>query len=143
MIWRRKTSGPGNSVTDTELVPEIEAFLQGTYQQRLELRDISVPEWVRFNALAHGSLEDLHRLAARPEVNQPSYLCCQSEKGWKVAQAVIANEMIELVAGSVSSLQRIQMRLLMPLEACLMEEKEFTALDLVIVTQSVLRLMST
>jgi hypothetical protein len=53
-----------------------------------------------------------------------------SDKAWRVAQEVIAAELVQLVMDNTQLLARIQRRVLVPLEFCLMYEEEVAPLEL-------------
>ena len=86
-----------------------EAFLLGRYAERLESRAMAVPSWAWTNALAHGSLADLRRVAEGGGASRAS------ERRWREARAYLASELLE-TAGRRGSLAEVQREVLAPLE---------------------------
>jgi hypothetical protein len=142
MYWRRKLKR-ANAITTTvdrlQLVAAAESFLAGAYEQHLRGNDQLIPGWTRLNGIAHGDLDALTGMAKTLNVHDLPSVIGHSEEAWRVAQAVIAADLVELVMGSDKLLERIQRRLLIPLEFCLMEEDQVTAFELVVMTRAALR----
>jgi hypothetical protein len=142
MHWRRKLK-LANSITSTtdrlELAAAAESFLTGAYEQHLRGNDQLIPGWTRLNGVAHGDLDVLKRMAKTLNVHELPSVAEHSDKAWRVAQAVMAADLVELVMGSTKLLERIQRRVLIPLEFCLMEEDNVTALELAALTRAALR----
>jgi hypothetical protein len=142
MYWRRKLKR-ANAITTTvdrlQLVAAAESFLAGAYEQHLRGNDQLIPGWTRLNGIAHGDLDALTGMAKTLNVHDLPSVIGHSEEAWRVAQAVIAADLVELVMGSDKLLERIQRRLLIPLEFCLMEEDQVTAFELVAMTRAALR----
>lgn len=92
-----------------ELVEESEAFLVGRYVEHLESRAAAVPVWAWTNALAHGTADDLRRVADGARADQTA------AHDWRAARAYVAAELLEATARG-TSLAETQRQLLVPLE---------------------------
>jgi hypothetical protein len=123
----------------SRLIADAEAFLSGDYANHLcRQRDI-VPGWAWLNTFAHGDLRSLRR-ARRPPVIGPSAVVSQPEaEEWGIARRVLADELLELVAGDAEMLAHLQEIVLVPLEFLLMHEDDLNAFDLVQFTRAALR----
>jgi hypothetical protein len=135
----KKASSMTTSADSLQVAAAAECFLTGTYEQHLRENDQPIPGWTRLNGVAHGDLEALNRMAKTLNVHDLWSVTEHSEKAWIVAQAVLAAELVDLVKGSTQLLERIQWRVLIPLEFCLMEEDKITSLELVVMTRAALR----
>jgi hypothetical protein len=137
---KRLTVIPSTTRDGYRLVAGAKSFLAGGYELHLYEHDENIPGWTRLNCLAHGTLGRLGRMARGANIRVIPFLCeMDSETAWKVAQSVIAADVIELVMGSAKLLQRLQSRLLIPLEFFLMDEDNVTPLEMVVVARSLLR----
>ena len=120
------------------LIADAEAFLSGDYANHLcRQRDI-VPGWAWLNTFAHGDLRSLRR-ARRPQVIGPSAAVSPPAEEWGIARQVLADELLELVAGDSEMLAHLQEIVLVPLEFLLMHEEDLTAFELVQFTRAALR----
>jgi hypothetical protein len=70
----------------------------------------------------------------------PSAVVSQPEaEEWGIARRVLADELLELVAGDAEMLAHLQEIVLVPLEFLLMHEDDLNAFDLVQFTRAALR----
>jgi hypothetical protein len=102
-MWRRDGDRFGLALVD-----ECEAFLDGRFVEYLVEHDAPVPVWAWTNLLAHGT-EDQLRAAS----NTASGLAALEP--WLLARHYLAGEVLQL-ASSHGPLDRVQARLLIPLE---------------------------
>jgi hypothetical protein len=66
VVQRRDARDDGIGTSDSWIVEQCSAFLNGTYRELLEGRRQSVPAWALINAIAHGDCEEVRRRAAAP-----------------------------------------------------------------------------
>ena len=108
--WRRDRSP---ALAHGALADEAEAFLAGTYVERLRARGESsqILPWMRLNSIAHGPLARVAALAAEvtPQTSEDSL-------GWDEARALIARDVLELCESGQLDLARLQHAVLVPIE---------------------------
>jgi hypothetical protein len=138
-----RKSKRANTVTTApfglQLVEGAESFLAGWYEQYLRENHQIIPGWTRLNGVAHGDLDALKRMAQSLRSRDVPLITGYSDKAWSVAQAVIAEELVRLVDDIPELLERIQRRVLIPLEFYLMQEESVTALELVVLIQDLVK----
>lgn len=96
-------------VSDSWLVEQCAAFLNGTYRELLIRRGAAVPAWAWVNALAHGDEEEVRGRAAGPTAHDS----CESYVA-RLARHTLVKMRIEGV-----SLKEVQNSVLVPLELAL------------------------
>jgi hypothetical protein len=104
-MWRRDRDPEGR-----ELVADCEAFLAGSYAERLKGLGRRVPVWAWTNLLAHGTEEDLRlcRLSSGEGRSSGPGLWCP-------ARSYLAGEVLD-IGHRRPSLARLQIAVLIPLE---------------------------
>jgi hypothetical protein len=146
MRWHYKLNRPPSAATTRDarqLVTAAESFLAGRYEEYLRESHEVIPGWTRLNAVAHRDLETLNDMAQSLNIRELRMVAEHSDKAWMVAQEVIAAELVQLVMDNTQLLARIQRRVLVPLEFCLMDEEEVSPLELVVLTRAALRSRTT
>jgi hypothetical protein len=139
---RRKYDDSPVSAASCRLIDDTEAFLSGDYANHLRRRRDTVPGWARLNTFAHGDLETVRQVGHPFPATVPERLAEWSEETWKVAQRVLAKELLDLVDNDSGTLSRVQQTVLVPLELQLIHieaESGLTALKLVQFTRAALR----
>ncbi len=119
-MWRRVARArwyPGEA-----LVRECSAFLSGHLGEELEGTS-PVPAWVRLNALAHGSAEQIAALA----ICDDQFLA-PTERTWREALAFLSGEVLS-DAHSGAELEEVQRSVLVPIELALAARSERVSLD--------------
>lgn len=114
-MWR-----PDRKALAAELIADCEAFLLGSFAERLSERGAPVPVWAWTNLLAHGSEDDLRVAAAS--------LGAAGSGAWHSARARIAEELLE-TTGSGLSVADLQAAVLAPLELSLAGREEVERWD--------------
>ncbi|HEX3841553.1 MAG TPA: hypothetical protein VHU85_12230 [Acidimicrobiales bacterium] len=141
MTWFGQRNGEEQSVAaaSTRLIADAEAFLSGDYADHLSRNRESVPAWAWINAFAHGDLSRVRRarrgFGAR-ELAEPTE---GTDESWRIAQRIVADQLLEIVRGDRLTLSYVQETVLVPLELMLMYERSLTAFDMVQVTRAALR----
>lgn len=125
-MWRRRPQHPDGPAET--LVDECEALLSGRGAELVWDRGESVPVWGWVNLLAHGSVDDL-RAATREHPTED----------WIEARSYLAEELLRLVDGGLTSLESLQRDVLVPLELEAMREE---ATELVRPAQIVMRVLA-
>jgi hypothetical protein len=146
MRWHYKLNRPHATATASDarqLVAAAESFLAGRYEEYLRENHELIPGWTRLNGVAHGDLETLKDMVQSLNIRELRMVAEHSDKAWRVAQEVIAAELVQLVMDNTQLLARIQQRVLVPLEFCLMDEEELAPLELVVLTRAALRSRTT
>lgn len=115
LSWRRHRSAPRREEEPTEgarFVRECAALLDGqvAFERLAGGENPRAAEWV--NLLAHGSLEDLHRLIDMA----PASSGFPKAVEWHSAAQFLAQAVTNEVDGGALSLRRLQQTLLIPLE---------------------------
>jgi hypothetical protein len=64
VVQRRGARDDGVGTSDSWIVEQCSAFLNGTYRELLEAPRQAVPAWALINAIAHGDCEKVGRRAA-------------------------------------------------------------------------------
>lgn len=108
----------------SRLAREVEAFLSGSSAELFLARGREVPTWAYVNQVAHAEPEILWRLAAwEPVWGSRTLTPPEGPAGslsWRGAVAVLAHEILQLGGSDPSSIRRIQLDRLLPLESVLM-----------------------
>jgi hypothetical protein len=146
MRWFYKLNRPDSTATTRDarqLVTAAESFLAGRFEEYLRENHELIPGWTRLNGVAHRDLETLKDMAKPLSIRELPMVAEHSDKAWRVAQEVIAAELVQLVVDDTQLLARIQRRVLVPLEFCLMDEEDVAPLDLVVLTRAALRSRTT
>lgn len=114
LLWRR-----GRSRRDRdgerearELVRECAGFLDGSLAHRRAAAGQATRGWEWVHALAHCDRRGLRRLAGR----SPLVHARDEEERWKEAVAILARQMLARSSSDPVVLERLQRRLLVPLE---------------------------
>jgi hypothetical protein len=144
MRWfrQRKDEEEPVSAATYRLIDDTEAFLSGDYANHLRRRRDIIPGWARLNTLAHGDLESVRHVGQPFAGTMPARFADWSEKTWKIAERVLAKEVLDLVDNNSGTLLRAQHTVLVPLELQLMRteaESGLTALEVVQSTRAALR----
>jgi hypothetical protein len=141
MRWFGPRHGEERSVAMacSRLIADAEAFLSGNYADHLARQTEAVPGWARLNAFAHGDLRTIRRVRWPFGVRGPTALADRTDEAWKIAQRVLADQVLEIVGGDPVTLLRVQESVLVPLELLLMYERSLTAFELVQITRAALR----
>jgi hypothetical protein len=138
-----RKSKRANTVTTApfglQLVEGAESFLAGWYEQYLRENGQVIPGWTRLNGVAHGDLNALKCMAQSLNSRDVRPIAGYSDRAWRVAQALVAEEIVTMAMDSPELLQRIQRRVLIPLEFHLMEEERVTALELVVLIRELVK----
>lgn len=92
-----------------EVSDEAEAYVRGRYRQLLERRSEPLPAWAWLNALAHGDVADVERLASQ----------AVGGDGPEAFVAGLARDLLEQMAARGVSLEELQRGRLVPLELAL------------------------
>lgn len=100
---------PGVGTSDSWIVEQCAAYLDGTYRQLLERRGHPVPAWSWINVLAHGDDEEFRRCAAAPVGTDD----CDGYV------ARLARHMLLKMRAESVSLRDVQNTVLVPLEMAL------------------------
>jgi hypothetical protein len=139
---QRRGEGRALSAGSSPLIGDIEAFLSGYYADHLRRRSDAVPGWARLNSFAHGDLEILRRVRRPFATPSCAAFADWPEETWRIAEGVLASEVLEIVANDGEVLSRLQQTVLVPLELRLMDteaERGLTAFELVRFTRAALR----
>jgi hypothetical protein len=140
--FRRRNNETPVSAASYRLIDAAEAFLSGDYANYLRRRSDTVPGWARLNTFAHGDLESVRQVGQLFPATVPERFAGWSEETWKIAQRVLAKELLDLVHDDSGTLSRVQQKVLLPLELQLIHieaESGLTALELVQSTRAALR----
>ena len=118
--WRE---GRPHTLARSALPDEAEAFLQGTYVERLRARGEAsqILPWMWLNSVAHGPLARVADLAAGV-----STTASRDSLGWNEARALIAKDVLELCGPDQLDLARLQHDVLVPLELRLVKSRTMT-----------------
>jgi hypothetical protein len=136
----KKANSVTTSATDgLQLAKAAESFLAGWYEQYLRENGQVIPGWTRLNGVAHGDLNALKCMAQSPNSRDVRLIAGYSDRAWRVAQALVAEKIVTMAMDSPELLQRIQRRVLIPLEFHLMEEERVTALELVMLIRELVK----
>jgi len=126
-----------STLNAAQLAASVESYLYGGYENHLKGINKAVPAWARLNCLARGDLDALKQLAKRdqpvdlPSVNWDTEL-------WSSARSTLAEAILRMAEGGSESLEELQDRVLIPLEAFLMGYDGATASQLALVTWAAL-----
>ncbi len=112
-LFRKPTSDQRDDIT---VAVEVEAFLQGRLFQLYRDHAIPAAPWLRLNAIAHGTMDDLEDLASA----RVSHAGHPSETAWWKVTGFIAADVLERV-DSEAALRALQQRALWRLERDLLE----------------------
>jgi hypothetical protein len=130
------------SAASSRLIDDTEAFLSGDYANHLRRRRDTVPGWARLTTFAHDDLQSVRQVGQPFPPTVPERFVEWSEETWKIAQRVLAKELLDLVDNDSGTLSRVQQTVLVPLELQLMHieaESGLTALEFVQSTRAALR----
>jgi hypothetical protein len=141
MTWFVPRNDEEQSVVaaSARLIADAEAFLSGDYADHLSRHNEAVPAWARINAFAHGDLSHVQRARGGFGAGASPAPAEGSDESWRIAQRILADQLLEIVQGDTVALAYVQETLLVPLELMLMYERSLTAFDLVQVTRAALR----
>lgn len=128
MLWRNGQGEPVGT-SDSWIVEQCSAFLNGTYRELLERRRQVVPAWAWVNALAHGDEEEVRRCAAAP-VGQDD---CESYV------ARLARHTLVKMRSENLTLKEVQDTILVPLELALFARAGSATPEQVTLSRSVAR----
>lgn len=101
-MWKRPRMMTGPFTPGEGLVGEVEAFLHGESRERYQERRSEVPPWAACNALAHGELWQICRLADSRSGD------CNPYDIWTAALSVLAQEIVIMVAWDATMLRKLQ-----------------------------------
>lgn len=99
------------------LAAEAEAYLAGRYAERLSERSTPVPAWAWANVLAHGTGEDVRRVARGLGTGS------SVTHGWRAARAYLATELLRTAERS-GSLEALQRAVMVPIELELAAQRD-------------------
>jgi hypothetical protein len=138
---RRDRRSRLSTSTSDRLIADAEAFLSGHYADGLRQRGEPVPGWAWLNRLAHGDLTQIGQVRRSLDMT-PTGSSSWSEEAWRTAEALLTNELLELVGDDATSLSHVQRAVLVPLELELIETEPsigLTALELLQAARAALR----
>lgn len=111
------------------LAREIEAYLNGSSGEWFTARGREVPAWAYVNQVAHAEPDLLWQLAAWEPAREARLTTRPGGRvdrlSWRGAVAVLAGEVLDLGGSEASSIRRIQVDRLQPLESALMTRSAY------------------
>jgi hypothetical protein len=139
VFGRRAGANQPFAAANCRIVADAEAFLSGEYCDRLRRCGATVPYWAQLNPLAHGDIKIIRRIRRQGATKVWPPYADRADQMWRMAQRILASDIIELVKSKPDLLSNVQRSVLVPLEFRLMQERCLTAYELVEFTRDALR----
>jgi hypothetical protein len=141
MTWfgQRNDEEQAVATASSRLIADAEAFLSGDYAGHLSRQREAVPAWAWLNVFAHGDLSHVRRARRGFGAREPVEPTEGTDESWRIAQRILADQLLEIVQGDTVTLSYVQETVLVPLELMLMYERSLTAFDMVQVARAALR----